>query len=113
MVDLTYLTKFAKNNPVKMRRYISLCLEAAPSAFSAMQRDLKAEDWEQLRINAHSLKPQADLMGINSLKDGLIQIEDAVKKQQFDKIENLLKSSHVISLAAEEILKETLNQYPQ
>ena len=41
------------------------------------------------------------------------KIEDAIKKQQFDKIENLLKSSHVISLAAEEILKETLNQYPQ
>lgn len=112
MVDLTYLTKFAKNNPQKMRRYISLYLEAAPSAFEAMNRHLNDGDWEQLRIQAHSLKPLTDLMGINGLKDGLIKIEDAVKKQQFDIIEALLNSSHAISIEAEESLKETLNKYP-
>ncbi len=112
MVDLTYLTKFAKNNPQKMRRYISLYLEAAPSAFEAMNRHLNDGDWEQLRIQAHSLKPLTDLMGINSLKDELIKIEDAVKKQQFSSVENLLNTSHTISIAAEEILKEMLNQYP-
>ena len=57
MVDLTFLRKFAKDDPKKMKRYISLYLDVAPKTFEEMQRNLTNGDWEQLRINAHSLKP--------------------------------------------------------
>jgi HPt (histidine-containing phosphotransfer) domain-containing protein len=69
MVDLAFLKKFAKDDPQKMKRYISLYLEVAPNTLEEMKRNLENEDWEQLRINAHSLKPQADFMGIESLKE--------------------------------------------
>jgi HPt (histidine-containing phosphotransfer) domain-containing protein len=110
MVDLTFLKQFSKDNPQKMNRYISLYLDISPKTFEEMKRNLKNEDWEQLRINAHSLKPQADFMGIVSLKEELIKIEEAVKTNNFDILENLFKTSHKIAADSEIILKELLEQ---
>jgi HPt (histidine-containing phosphotransfer) domain-containing protein len=110
MVDLSFLQKFTKDDPKKMKRYISLYLDVAPKTFEEMQRNLKDEDWEQLRINAHSLKPQADFMGISSLKEALIQIEEAVKMNHLDGIEQMLNASIALSITSEHALKEMLNQ---
>lgn len=110
MVDLTFLKKFTKGDAQKMKRYISLYLEVVPTIFEEMRRNLTDENWEQLRINAHSLKPQADFMGVNSLKEELIKIEEAVKQQHYDVLEKLYNTSYAISVASEHILGETLDQ---
>jgi len=110
MVDLTFLKKFTKDDPKKMKRYISLYLDVAPKTFEEMRRNLNSEDWEQLRINAHSLKPQADFMGVNSLKEALIKIEEAVKTKKFGILDNLFTTSLKIATDAELILKEMLDQ---
>lgn len=110
MVDLTFLKKFTKDDPKKMKRYIGLYLDVAPKTFEEMKRNLANEDWEQLRINAHSLKPQADFMGIDSLKEELIKIEEAVTTKNFDVLENLFTTSLKIAVDSEIILKEMLDQ---
>lgn len=110
MIDLTFLKKISKDNPQKMKRYISLYLDVAPNTFEEMHRNLQNEDWEQLRINAHSLKPQADFMGIASLKDALIKIEEAVKTNQLNNIEDLVETSHNISTKSEALLKDIFDQ---
>ena len=111
MVDLTFLKKFTKDDPKKMKRYIGLYLDVAPKTFDEMKRNLAHEDWEQLRINAHSLKPQADFMGIESLKEELIKIEEAVKMNNFEVLESLFNSSLNIATGSEVILKEMLDQF--
>ncbi|MBL0200250.1 MAG: Hpt domain-containing protein [Chitinophagaceae bacterium] len=111
MVDLTFLKKFTKDDAKKMKRYISLYLDVAPKTFEEMKSNLKNEDWEQLRINAHSLKPQADFMGIDSLKEELIKIEEAVKANNVDILENLFNASLKIAAGSEVILKEMLDQF--
>ena len=111
MIDLTFLKKFTKDDTQKMKRYISLYLDVAPKTFEEMQRNLENKDWEQLRINAHSLKPQADFMGINSLKEELIKIEHAVKSNNLDIIDNLFKTSLIIANNSEVLLKEQLEQF--
>ncbi|MBK7427309.1 MAG: Hpt domain-containing protein [Saprospiraceae bacterium] len=111
MVDLSFLKKFTKDDPKKMHRYITLYLDVAPKTFEEMQRNLIDKDWEQLRINAHSLKPQADFMGIASLKDELIKIEEAVKDNNLDIIETLFNTSVSISVQSEMVLKELLDEY--
>ncbi|MBK8521499.1 MAG: Hpt domain-containing protein [Chitinophagaceae bacterium] len=94
-----------------MKRYLSLYLDVAPKTFDEMKRNLANKDWEQLRINAHSLKPQADFMGIDSLKEELIKIEEAVKANNIDVLENLVNTSLKISADSERILKEMLAQF--
>ena len=110
MVDLAFLKKFTKDDPKKMKRYMGLYLDVAPKTFAEMKRNLEDKDWEQLRINAHSLKPQADFMGINSLKEELIKIEEAVKANNFDVLENLFNASLKIATDSESLLKEMLEQ---
>ena len=111
MVDLTFLKKFTKDDSQKMKRYISLYLDVAPKTFAEMQSNLQNGDWEQLRINAHSLKPQADFMGITSLKDELSKIEEAVKTNNLDDIEKLFNTSLEIAANSENRLKEILDQF--
>ena len=110
MVDLSFLKKFTKEDPQKMKRYISLYLDVAPKTFEEMQRNLNDGDWEQLRINAHSLKPQADFMGITSLKEELIKIEEAVKLGHYDVVKKLFNGSLAISTKSEESLREMLGE---
>ena len=110
MVDLTFLKKFTKDDTNKMKRYISLYLYVAPKTFEEMKRNLNNKDWDQLRINAHSLKPQADFMGIERLKEELIKIEEAVKTKDFDMLDNLLITSLKIATDSEIILKEMWEQ---
>lgn len=110
MVDLTFLKKFTKDDSQKMKRYISLYLDAVPKIFEEMKLNLRDENWEQLRINAHSLKPQADFMGINILKEELIKIEEAVRTNNFEMLENLFDSSFKAATDSEIILKEMLEQ---
>jgi HPt (histidine-containing phosphotransfer) domain-containing protein len=110
MVDFTFLHTFTKGDPQKMRRYISLYLESAPKTLEAMRRNLEDGDWEQLRINAHSLKPQADFMGIADLKAELIRIEEAVKTKRLDSVGQMLQASLDLSARSEVFLKEMLDQ---
>lgn len=110
MTSLTFLRNFTKDDPEKMKRYISLYLDVAQKNFEEMQRNLAEKDWETLRINAHSLKPQADFMGIISLKNELIKIEEAVCLKKFDVLENLLSKSLKIAADSEIILKEMLEK---
>ncbi len=105
MVDLSFLEKFTKNNPVKMKRYISMYLDATPKIFDDMKQYLKNEDWEQLSISAHSLKPQAELIGIYSLKEVLVEIENNVKSNQVDNLESLFEKAYHYHLESEAILK--------
>lgn len=106
MIDLAFLRKFTKDDPVKMKRYISLYLDVAPNTFAEMQRNINHGDWEQLRINAHSLKPQAEFMGITILKAELNKIEEAVKMNNLEGIEDLYHASYRLSMEAESALKD-------
>lgn len=61
-------------------------------------------------INAHSLKPQADFMGIAGLKEELSKIEEAVKTNNLDAIEKLFNAALLLSTNSEKALKEMLEQ---
>lgn len=111
MVDLTFLRTFTKGDPVKMKRYISLYLDVAPKTFAEMERNLQQKEWEQLRIHAHSLKPQTDFMGIQLLKEQLIRIEEAIQSNQLEGIEELFDTALSLSREAEHSLGEMIVQF--
>lgn len=110
MVDLGFLKKFTNGDAKKMKRYISLYLEVAPKTFEEMQRNLDDRDWEQLRINAHSLKPQTDFMGISSLKNVLVQIEEAVMEKKIEDIDKYFTIAKNIAVNSANSLSDTLKE---
>lgn len=89
MVDLTFLKKFTKNDAAKMARYISLYLDIAPKTFREMNVNFAEEDWDRLRINAHSLKPQAEFMGASQLKKTLEALEEAARNKRIDQVREI------------------------
>lgn len=105
MVDLSFLKEFTKGNVKKMKRYISLYLSIAPDTFEKMNQNIQDQNWEQLRIHAHSLKPQADYMGIPELKSALIDIENGVKNKKNSMLPELYEKAHQIHLQSEKSLK--------
>lgn len=106
MVDLGFLEKFTKGDTQKMKRYINLYIELALQTFQQMQKNIEEKDWEQLRINAHSLKPQADFMGIPTLKNALISIEEAAKTNKKEIIYTCFERAKKLSIDAIGSLKE-------
>ena len=106
MVDLSFLEKFTKGNKKKMARYISIYLSIAPEIFEKMEQNIEDYDWEQLRINAHSLKPQADYMGIPSLKSALIEIEENVKEENYMSLQEIYEKALRIHAESIPYLKE-------
>lgn len=110
MVDLSFLEKFTKGNPDKMKRYISMYLDSTPKLFEDMEKYLKNKDWEQLRISAHSLKPQAELIGIPSLKNSLIEIENEIKQQSFNSLNTIYSKAYNIHIASQGILKKRIDK---
>ncbi|MBC8046288.1 MAG: Hpt domain-containing protein [Fimbriimonadaceae bacterium] len=70
------MNQFALDDPVKMKKYIGMFLQSAPQAIAKMKEQHSAKDWVHLKTTAHSLKPQLAYMGIESLKENILRIEE-------------------------------------
>ena len=81
-------------------------LDDAPETFDRMRRNLEEENWTDLAINAHSLKPKSDFMGIAGLKEILIQIEDGVKHGKYAGLKTLYEKALEIHKEACTVLRK-------
>lgn len=105
MADLSFLKEFTKGDTKKMQRYIKLYLQVAPDTFAKMKQSVRDQDWEQLRIYAHSLKPQAEYMGVPELKAMLAAIENNVKLKKYSTLPTLYEKTHRLYRESETVLK--------
>ena len=96
MVDLSFLEKFTKGDTRKMKRYIGIFLSIASETLSEMREHALEQDWDPLRIKAHSLKPQADYIGVPQLKAVLMEIEQSILDTNFDKIPKLCEKASAL-----------------
>ena len=110
MIDLSFLNKFTKGNTSKMKRYITMYLSTAPETFERMSENVIQENWSDLAVNAHSIKPQTDYMGIDSLKNILIEIEDCVKNAEYEGLKILYQKAYTVHKKSEIILIEKLKE---
>ena len=110
MIDLSFLEKFTKGNTSKMKRYITMYLSTAPEIFERMNENIAQENWSDLAINAHSIKPQTDYMGIGSLKNILIEIENGVKNGEYESLKDLYEKAYDIHKKSEAFLNDKVKE---
>lgn len=79
LTDLAFLESFTKGDKVKMSRYIEMYLKNTSVVLDELYSDLENNALQNIRLKAHSIKPQAHYMGVSKLKAQLIEIEDTVK----------------------------------
>ncbi len=108
MVDLSFLQQFTKGDKGKMERYIRLYLNTAPKTLRQMEQSLRRKDWEQVRIHAHSLKPQAEYMGIAALKETLVAIETGVREQRYQALAALCSKASQLHRQSSTLLRNSL-----
>ena len=76
ITDMTFLTNFAGGDTVRMKKYVGMFLQIAPAQLEKIKAAMTAADWDSVRANAHSLKPQITYMGIHAGEALIKQIEN-------------------------------------
>jgi signal transduction histidine kinase/DNA-binding response OmpR family regulator len=64
-IDLTYLHRRTKSNPLLMMEMIHLFLEQTPTLIDTMKQSLAVQDWEMLQASVHKMIPSFSIMGIS------------------------------------------------
>ncbi len=75
LIDLDFLKNFTKGDTGKMKKYIGMFLDIAPKSIADMERMYTEKSFDDLKVVAHSLKPQVSYMGIKSLETTIKEIE--------------------------------------
>ena len=81
-INMSFLNGFTGGETEKLKKYIKMFLQGAPLLLDTMKQHLKDEKWEDLKITAHTLKPQIAYMGISGLKDVLLNIEELAEEHK-------------------------------
>jgi len=79
LVDLSYLRKMSNNNQDFIDEIIGTFLESMPTNISEIAQNATAGNWEQVAKVVHKIKPTITLMGIHSLKDKVVLLEQEAK----------------------------------
>ncbi|WP_300570802.1 ATP-binding protein [Flavobacterium sp.] len=64
-VDMAYLLKLTKSNPILMKEMINAYLKQTPHLIQAMKQSLLDKDWTSLQSAVHKMIPSFTIMGIN------------------------------------------------
>jgi HPt (histidine-containing phosphotransfer) domain-containing protein len=87
ITDMTFLTTFAGGDTGRMKKYVGMFLQIAPSQLEKIKSCMNSADWDGVRANAHSLKPQISYMGIKGGDVIIKQIEnDAASRTNVENI---------------------------
>jgi HPt (histidine-containing phosphotransfer) domain-containing protein len=113
LVNLDYLRTISDGNEAFEKSMLAMYLKLTPKELTKMLDGLKAKDFGILQSGAHKLVSSVGLLGVESMKEKLLEIEIlALTKTDLTRINVLLQEiiSDHDKVALE--LKEILNQQP-
>ena len=79
LFDLAFLTKFTKGDAAKIGQYISTYLRTSERIFQELAEAHNSGNADDVYVKAHTVKPQVQYMGIQSLQEAIIKIEEVAK----------------------------------
>jgi signal transduction histidine kinase/CheY-like chemotaxis protein len=110
-IDLDYLNRRTKSNPVLMAEMISLYLKQTPSLVTAMKESLHEENWDALQAAVHKIIPSFAIMGISNQFESIAKKiqEYATTQQQAEEVYNMvLQLENVCTQACNELEEELM-----
>jgi len=108
-IDLDYLTRRTKSDPVLMMQMISLYLEQTPTLIKTMKKSFQERDWNTLYSAVHKIIPSFSIMGISTDFENIAkQVQEfAGRQNQVDGIPAMvLKLEDVCTQACIELTEE-------
>ena len=101
-IDFSYLEKVSGNNKEFIREIAEAFIKSIPTSIEDLDKNSENENWIELARVAHKIKPSITLLGVHSLKEKIVKLEDEAK---------LHKNPWQITKLSKEVsseLKETL-----
>lgn len=110
-IDLNYLIRRTKSNPILMMEMITLYLEQTPKLIKLIKQSLKEKDWKALHSSTHKIIPSFSIMGIDTQFENLAKtIQDyATTQQKSDGIQNMVQELESVCFQACEELEVEFN----
>ena len=110
-IDMDYLARRTKSNPVLMMEMISLYLKQTPPLICAMKQGLHDKDWNSLYSAVHKMIPSFSIMGISPDFENMAKKvqEFASTQKQAEGIPDMVLQLENICVQACEELEEEFN----
>ncbi|MGI9544542.1 MAG: Hpt domain-containing protein [Cyclobacteriaceae bacterium] len=110
VIDLSYLRKISNNNQTFIKEMIESFLECAPEYLAELETFTKQEDWLNVQMTAHKLKPSATYLGLPLLLELILSVERAVKNNpDQERISEIVAQMHQHCSEAYPKLKEVID----
>ena len=93
MTDLSFIEKITGGDTSKIKKYISMYLSTAPEVYERMSKNIEQENWSDLALNVHFIKPQTGFMGLEYLKHTLIEIEQSIIEGKYESVKTRYKKA--------------------
>lgn len=101
VIDMVFLQQFTKGDWTKQNKYISMFLENAPKLIAQLHEGLAKNDFEMIKISAHSLKPQLSYMGVSEEISNVFMLEQSAgQKAHQNNIPELIENIERVCLKA-------------
>ena len=110
-IDLNYLIRRTKSNPILMMEMITIYLEQTPLLIKLIKQSLEDKDWQALHSSAHKIIPSFSIMGIDTQFETMAKTiqEYASTQQQSDSIKNMVQQLEIVCFQACEELEIEFN----
>lgn len=105
--DLSYLRSISNDNQEFIREMMQTFIQTMPAILDQLTKALETEDWEKLSKLAHQIKPSFTLMGIHSLRNDILFIEENGKAKT--KLVDLSRTTNGFIQTCKHLIEE-LNQ---
>ncbi len=77
ITDMTFLKQFTKDDQAKIDKYVHMFIQNAPTLLEKISANWQNRDYPNLKVAAHSLKPQLSYMGIREEISHIYELEQA------------------------------------
>jgi hypothetical protein len=102
LYNLDQLHDLSEGNQLFINKMTDLFIELMPQIISELEIGLKEQNYQRIYSAAHKAKTSIDMLGIDSLKDTIRDLEkNALKDQNVDQIKPLIEK---VSKIIEQVL---------
>jgi HPt (histidine-containing phosphotransfer) domain-containing protein len=96
---MKYLESVSQGNTAFIIDMLNIFITRTPETFEILRKAIQEEDWQSVGFYAHKLKATYAYVGLEELKNTIIEIEQKAKKitdthtitELFDYLENMTK----------------------
>lgn len=82
-IDLTYLKKVSRNNPITLQNLLKTYLKELPVAISKIQNSVNQKNSLEFKCTIHSLKTGLKMFGLVHLVEYIAEIENQIACSTF------------------------------